>query len=128
MVKMDRNRDIFSVYTLLRPDCNYFAVRKNYYYVYMLEIVIYDYSAAFDIILWKSSLKNMVKVLPYKCFCLYIMIIKHYNGFVFIIALQKCNTILLWTEWQNCYTFLSQFSNVITTKPCYIFIVLQHTN
>ncbi len=46
---MRKNREIFSVYILLRTDCNYFAVRENYYYVCMLEVVSYDYSTTSDI-------------------------------------------------------------------------------
>ncbi len=57
-----------------KTDCNYFAVRNSYYYVYMLEVVTYewyDYYTASDISLWKSSLKNIVNI---NVFVLYIMI------------------------------------------------------
>ncbi len=42
-----------------KTDCNYFAVRNSYYYVYMLEVVTYDYYTACVSMLWKSSLKKV---------------------------------------------------------------------
>ncbi len=45
---------------LLRTDCNYFAVRKNYYYVYMLEVVIYDYSTSSDIYFMEIEFEKYV--------------------------------------------------------------------
>ncbi len=44
-----------------RTDCNCFAVRKNYYYIYMLEVVTYYYSTSFDVNFMEIKFKKYGK-------------------------------------------------------------------